>query len=141
MSIDLFKGKWKQAEEKPTGFDAFMDAAGVYAEKRDQVSQIRFILEFEAGEGDAWICKASVEGMPEPKVYTFKFGEPYSSNDLMGKNFTCTVNKDSDKKITEHITDWSESEVVIERIVEDDKTMNVITSCKGVSFSAKYDKI
>lgn len=61
--------------------------AGVYSDKRDQVAQIRFIMEFDT-DGDSWVCKASVEGMPEPKVYTYKFGEPYSSTDLMGKNFT-----------------------------------------------------
>ena len=44
-------------------------------------------MEFDS-DGDSWICKASVEGMPEPKVYTYKFGEPYTSTDLMGKTFT-----------------------------------------------------
>lgn len=140
MSIDLFRGKWKQDDEKPENFEAFMDATGVYSDKRDQVAQIRFIMEFGT-DGDSWVCKASVEGMPEPKVYTYKFGEPYSSTDLMGKNFTCSVTKDADNKISEHITDWSDSEVVTERIVEDENNMTVITTCKGVSFTSKYRRV
>ena len=28
MSIDIFRGKWKQDDEKPENFEAFMDATG-----------------------------------------------------------------------------------------------------------------
>ena len=37
------------------------------------------------------------------------------------------MNKDSDNKITEHITDWSDAEVVTERIVDDESNMTVVS--------------
>ncbi|CAI9717858.1 Hypothetical predicted protein [Octopus vulgaris] len=140
MSIDLFRGKWKQGEEMPENFEAFMDATGVYKDKRDQVSKIRFITDFD-NDGDKWVCKISVEGMPEPKVYIYKFNEAYSSTDLMGTTFTCVVTKLTDNKIQETITEWSDSEVIATREVHDDGTMTVVTSCKGVSFSSKFAKV
>ncbi|GAB1598891.1 14 kDa fatty acid-binding protein-like [Argonauta hians] len=139
MSIDLFRGVWKQGQEAPENFEAFIQATGVYTDKIDQLSKIRFITDFNA-DGDTWTCKISVEGMPESKVYTFKFDEPYSSTDLMGSTFTCVVTKVADNQIKETVTEWSESELVTTRTVEDDGTMTAVTSCKGVSYTAKFTK-
>ncbi|CAI9717857.1 Hypothetical predicted protein [Octopus vulgaris] len=107
---------------------------------QDQVSQIRYINEFEA-DGDNWVYKISVQGMPETKNYPFKFDEPYSSTDLFGSPFKCVVTKLADNKIQETITESIGNKMVVVKTVENDSTMSTVTTAGDVSCRIKFTKM
>ncbi|XP_014767888.1 uncharacterized protein LOC106867514 isoform X2 [Octopus bimaculoides] len=107
---------------------------------QSQVSQIRYINDFE-GDGDKWVYKISIEGMPEAKIYPFKFDESYSSTDFFGSPFTCVVTKLADNKIQETITQSAGQNMVVVKTIENDSNMSTVTTAGGVTCVIKFTKM
>ncbi|KAK6194899.1 hypothetical protein SNE40_000434 [Patella caerulea] len=138
MSLDNFIGQWE--EEKKDGFEDFAKVIGLPNDKTQWYSQAQTEIAYSR-EGDEWVIKVGVKGIPNGRVFRFKLGEPYDSADIDGSPMKSLIQACGNQFKEKHAASSLQGEEMeIVRWIENDK-MIVETSCKGATMKSLYNRV
>ncbi|CAG5132084.1 unnamed protein product, partial [Candidula unifasciata] len=88
--------------------------------------------------GDSWTIQVGVVGSPQRSSYTFKFGEPYQSNNIDGSPLKGVVRQEGSRLVERHESIGPNNFVMdIVREVQGD-IMKSWTSVGGVSVETTF---
>ncbi|CAG5132285.1 unnamed protein product [Candidula unifasciata] len=135
--LDKFLGRWLEVRKE--GFEKVANDLGLTDRSRALYENGKSVVVYSR-RGDLWTVQVGIEGAPHLQSYTFKFGEPYYSNNIDGTPLKSVVLPEGDRLVARYESlsgPYYVMDVVWE--VEDD-TMRSYTTVNGETVESIFKR-